>query len=159
MRPVKALMALGLLPIMMQASAAWAVTVTKTATLSFGQILGGATGTVTIPNGTGARTGSSILLLNGSQFQQGGAAAFTVTNDTGTTATYTIILITTPADLNNASLPVSAFTLSTTSVSLAPSASVTVYVGATLAVNSSSLSAATYTATSSITLQPELTSG
>lgn len=153
MRPVKVLMALGLLPILIQASAAWAVTVSKTADLSFGEILGGATGTVTIPNGTGARTGSSILLLNGSQFQQGGAAAFTITNDTGTTATYTISLTTTPTDLNNASLPVSAFTLSATSVTLAPSASVTVYVGATLTVNSSSLSAATYTSTTPITLQ------
>lgn len=155
MRPIKALMALCLLPILMQASAAWAVTVTKTADLSFGQILGGATGTVTIPNGTGARTGSSILLLNGSQLQQGGAAAFTVTNDTGTTATYTISLTATPANFNNASLPVSAFTLSATSATLAPSASVTIYAGATLTVNSSSLSAATYTATSSITLKAE----
>lgn len=152
MRPVTALMALGLFPIMMQASAACAVTVTKTADLSFGEILGGATGTVTIPNGTGARTGSSILFLNGSQFQQGSAAAFTVTNNTGTTATYTISLTTTPADLNNASLPVSAFTLSATSVTLAPNASVTIYAGATLTVNSSSLSVATYTATSSITI-------
>ncbi len=152
MRSVTALMALALLPMMMQASAARAVTVTKTADLSFGQILGGATGTVTIPNGTGARTGSSILLLNGSQFQQGGAAAFTVTNNTGTTATYTISLTTTPANLNNASLPVSAFTLSATSVTLAPNASVTIYAGATLTINSSSLSVATHTATSSITI-------
>jgi len=87
MLSVEALIALGLLPILMQASAAWVVTVIKTATLSFCQILGGATGTVTIPNDMRARIGSSTLLLNGSQFQQGGAAAFTVTNGTGTNAT------------------------------------------------------------------------
>jgi hypothetical protein len=155
MRLVKSLIAFCLASTCAVAIPAWAVTVQQTADLSFGQILGGATGTVTIPASTGPRTGSSVILLNGSQFDKGGAAAFKVTNDTASNATYAISLITTPNDVDSASLPLSSFTLSQTSVTLDPDAFAIIYVGATLTVSSSSLSAGSYTSPTLITLQAQ----
>lgn len=156
MRFDKSLVALGLLWVILVPSPACAVTVTQVADLSFGQILGGATGTVTIPvspTGPGTRTGPLTLLLTSIQFNQGRAGEFTVTNDTEDSATYTISLNSTPSNLNSGGLSVSAFSLSKTSVTLAAGASTSIYVGATLTVNSSSLSAGTYTATTPISLQ------
>ena len=156
MRSVSALIAACLALIVLRAGPATAVTVTRTADLSFGQVLIGSTGAVTIPaNAFGRPFGAVSLLLKGSQCQQCHPGAFTIVNDTSSQATYSLSLASTPTDLGSPDLPLGAFTLSQGAVTLPPNGSAIVYVGATLIVTSTRPSGGNHTATVPITLRAQ----
>ena len=137
---------------LMVAGPAQAVTVTKADDLSFGAVLAGVGGTVTVPASAGQPFDTNGVLLDGGQFPQGGAASFDVTNDTAGTETYALSLQAQPSDLGSASLGLSSYVLSESSIELGPGQSRRIYVGATLTLSGALQSPGQHSATVPLTL-------